>query len=586
MLFLKRGYHWEWNGDPPLLKMPILKEQSLQIQEQVLALLNQDAIYEVEQQPCVLSRIFVIPKQPSGSRLILDVSSLNRYLVIPSFKMTNHRSLSSLMQTPCWMASLDLKDAYLHVPMRQNLHKFLALTCWNRLYFFRALPFGLAPAPWLFSTLMSHALEHLREEGIQVLGYIDDLVFWHQDKEVLTSHLNRAVWFLERLGMTINWKKSKPSPVSSLTWVGICWESQLSTWCPQTKLLEEIQDLALQLEVVPKASRRSWERLVGLAAFAAQVSKRARHHLHALSRLGLFDHETERDRLIVLPRPLKQELPLWTKIKTWLLPESFLSLPIANQCWTDASTHGWGILGEEGETFQGEWSKSERRLHINVLETMTILKALNLLGREDSRLVVWTDSKVAISVVNKLGSHSPDLQQVASSILQDSIRLNVQLMPRHIEGRLNVAADVLSRNQVLEAEWEIPQEDFNNLQASHGKPLQVDLFASPLNCKLETFVSPFEHPQALAADALTLEWNRFQQIYLFPPLELSLKVAEKLHTYKGGGVLVLKDNPHFRTHFPTRCLATSLPTVTPCQSVQGVVKWQSAISEPYRAWSF
>ena len=101
--------------------------QSPDVQVQVQRLLDLGAIYEVAPQPCFLSRIFVVPKVPTGWRLILDVSALNEYIVIPSFKMSNHASLRQALSPPVWLASLDLKDAYLHVPVRQNLHKFLAL---------------------------------------------------------------------------------------------------------------------------------------------------------------------------------------------------------------------------------------------------------------------------------------------------------------------------------------------------------------------------------------------------------------------------------------------------------------------------
>ena len=65
-----------------------------------------------------LSRIFTVPKEPTGSRLILDVSTLNKYISIPTFTMSNHVTLSQRLVAPAWLASLDLKDAYLHVPTR------------------------------------------------------------------------------------------------------------------------------------------------------------------------------------------------------------------------------------------------------------------------------------------------------------------------------------------------------------------------------------------------------------------------------------------------------------------------------------
>ena len=176
---VRRGYHWAWKEKPPLLALPKLSTQKPDVQLQVQNLLDLGAVYEVPVQKCFLSRIFTVPKEPTGTRLILDVSSLNEYISVPPLTMSNHITLSKRLTAPAWMASLDLKDAYLHVPIRQNLHKFLALSCWGRLFFFRALPFGLAPAPWIFSMLMEAVLTSLRSEGIDILGYLDDLVLWH-----------------------------------------------------------------------------------------------------------------------------------------------------------------------------------------------------------------------------------------------------------------------------------------------------------------------------------------------------------------------------------------------------------------------
>ena len=190
---VRRGYHWNWKGSPPRLQTPRLAMQSPDVQAQVQRILDLGAIYEVEPQPCFLSRIFVVPKVPTGWRLILDVSALNEYIVVPSFKMSNHSSLRQSLSPPAWLTSLDLKDAYLHVPMRQNLHKFLALSCWGKLFFFRALPFGLATAPWLFTMLMDAALTSLRKEGMNILGYIDDLVLWNSSKSELQLQTSRTV---------------------------------------------------------------------------------------------------------------------------------------------------------------------------------------------------------------------------------------------------------------------------------------------------------------------------------------------------------------------------------------------------------
>ena len=507
--------------------------QSLEVQVQVQSLLDLGAIYEVPLQPCFLSRIFVVPKEPSGSRLILNVSDLNKFIQVPSFKMSNHVTLSHSLQVPAWMASLDLKDAYLHVPIRQNLHKFLALTCWGKLFFFRALPFGLAPAPWLFSALIEAVLVHLRDRGLNILGYIDDLVLWNQSKDELQVQVLEPVKLLKKLGLTINEKKSHPSPTSSLVWVGVVWDSRRGTWFPQRKILEEIQEIATHLLQARRGSRRQWEKLCGLIAFVSQINRRARHYSHPVTRLGLFNPDRNRDEVVEFHPLLVEGLLPWTGVDAWMFPDCFVPPSRTAQIWSDASLMGWGVLTDQGQSLRGRWSEEQSKWHINVLELLTILLALKKIQPRDTLLVVWSDNQTAIRVIQKQGSHSPDLQRLAGQILEICEERRVRLLPRHIKGSLNVAADALSREEVIPGEWELSEESFRSLVSQHGPSLQADLFASPLNHKLPVFCCPFNYPGALQ-DALAQDWNQFSQVLIFPPPNLAKEVAKKLLYFRGG----------------------------------------------------
>ena len=79
----------------------------------------------------------------------------------------------------------------------------------------------------------------------------------------------------------------------------------------------------------------------------------------------------------------------------------------------------------------------------------------------------------------------------------------ITLRARHIPGRLNVIADKLSRhNQVIQTEWFLSQQVFNQLCSKWAPPL-VDLFATRFNHKLPSFVSPVPNQAAWAVDALS-----------------------------------------------------------------------------------
>ena len=139
---------------------------------------------------------------------MIDLSHLNTFVRSPHFKMTNHTTLASLLVPPNWAASLDLQDAYLHVPIRPNLHKFLAFSHGNKLFFFNALPFGLNVAPATFTSLLRHPLSILHEMGIPTLAYLDDWITWGPSPETVQRNLELMISSLSRLGFLINLEKS------------------------------------------------------------------------------------------------------------------------------------------------------------------------------------------------------------------------------------------------------------------------------------------------------------------------------------------------------------------------------------------
>ena len=75
--------------------------------------------------PGFYSWLFMVMKASGAWRPVIDLSTLNLRFQQTSFKM---ETLQSVLLPVCpgdWMVSLDLKDAYLQVPMHPNSRKFL-----------------------------------------------------------------------------------------------------------------------------------------------------------------------------------------------------------------------------------------------------------------------------------------------------------------------------------------------------------------------------------------------------------------------------------------------------------------------------
>ena len=85
----------------------------------------------------------------------------------------------------------------------------------------------------------------------------------------------------------------------------------------------------------------------------------------------------------------------------------------------------------------------------------------------------------------------------------------------HVAGCLNVEADELSRGLNLneELKWALDMDIFQEIVCRFGK-LDIDLFASRLNPKLEKYISFRPDPNAMVVVAFSISWTK-QYVYIF-----------------------------------------------------------------------
>jgi hypothetical protein len=91
-----------------------------------------------------ISPIFTTPKKDGNIRLILNLKRLNESVENYHFKMDNIHTALKLITKDCWLASLDLKDAYYSVPIHAESQKVLKFSYKGKLFQFTAFPNGLS----------------------------------------------------------------------------------------------------------------------------------------------------------------------------------------------------------------------------------------------------------------------------------------------------------------------------------------------------------------------------------------------------------------------------------------------------------
>ena len=130
---VQNGFRIPFIKIPPLSPVPIRMSQSSSpfLREEIENLLNKRAVERVQNPgtPGFYSRIFLVPKKNGKFRLILDLSLLNRYMYMyiekQAFKMETVKSVRQAMRLNDWAVSIDLTDAYLHVPIHRQSRKYL-----------------------------------------------------------------------------------------------------------------------------------------------------------------------------------------------------------------------------------------------------------------------------------------------------------------------------------------------------------------------------------------------------------------------------------------------------------------------------
>ena len=169
---VNKGYSLEFVTFPAVGEgkfRPIQRPCPKEIKDEVQALLLKNAIEEVLIQRNVgfHSTFFLCPKKTGGLRPILNLRPLNRHLKKQHFKMDHLGIVIKDLVQDLWAVSVDLTDAYLHVPVNPHHWKYLRFTIpgENRCFQFCCLCFGLGTAPRVFTKLVTAIGAFLRKQG-------------------------------------------------------------------------------------------------------------------------------------------------------------------------------------------------------------------------------------------------------------------------------------------------------------------------------------------------------------------------------------------------------------------------------------
>ena len=166
-----------------------------------------------------------------------------------------------------WVVSIDLSDAYLHIPIHPNSRKYLRFCHKSQVFQFTSLPFGLATAPQVFTMLVGSEADgpHKRTQASPVPGRLAD------QGPVAGSPSEHSDSGRTDIGWIINQETSELKPAQVFSFVSYEYHLDSALVKPTQERWLKLQDLILHLKCVSIA--RCFMSLIGLLASTEKMVK-------------------------------------------------------------------------------------------------------------------------------------------------------------------------------------------------------------------------------------------------------------------------------------------------------------------------
>ena len=286
----REGYRIPFLRLPPLsaepIPMPSYAPASIKgaaLEEVTLALIAKGAVELAPlPSPGFYSRLFVVWKTSGSWRPVIDLSLLNCFVDVSPFQMETIQSVLLSVRQGDWMASIDLREAYLQVPVHSESRRFLRFVAHGCSYQFKALCFGLSTAPQVFTRVMAPVSTILHSLGIRMRCYLDDWLVQSSSREGLLRDLEVVLSLCRELGIVINPEKSNFIPSRVVQYLGVVIDAQTFMASPLPNRVSRLLSTAREFlrSAAPPASL--WQSLLGMLSFLSHLVPGGRLRMRSL----------------------------------------------------------------------------------------------------------------------------------------------------------------------------------------------------------------------------------------------------------------------------------------------------------------
>jgi hypothetical protein len=234
------------------------------VDKSVSELLASGCVKELPFTPFVVSLLSVATNKAGKQRLILDLSLLNKSVRKEKFNYEDWKVAIQLFSKGCYTFKFDLKNGYHHFDVCPQQQTYLVVSWGQKYVCFTVLPFGLLSAPFLFTKCLKTLVKFWRQNGIKIVLYLDDGLGIGSSLRDCSQNSVFVRQSLIDAGFLINEDKSIFTPVQSLEWLGIVWNSlDYSLSIPDRRIVDLVDALKYFLSTLPFITARLLAQVTG-----------------------------------------------------------------------------------------------------------------------------------------------------------------------------------------------------------------------------------------------------------------------------------------------------------------------------------
>ena len=427
-------------------------ENKVWANEAVSKLLKSGVIEKVSKSQLVCVNPLSVAFNAKGKpRLCIDLSRCyNLHSKAVKFRIESTQEVLKVIMKGDWMASFDLKSAYLQVPVNKNYVQFLGFAVERekgvKEYFrYVMMPFGLNDAARVLTKLMRSPLERWRAMGIKCYIHLDDGFIFCGSKEETLEASRIVRQDLINYGLLISESKCSWGARRSLEWTGFIFDTvSFQLWVPEAKLARaQAKVEGLLVAKSDLVCVRDLASLAGLLiSFGLAMGEVVRFNTRAMMiRIAEVTEAQGWSAKIELGYRVIEELIFWKQNIVLvnghvMRKEDRVITAETREMFSDASEFllgGAQFCGDTevlGTRYQACLLDSEVGMSSTYRELRAVEEGLKVRGSEfRGHLVRWGCDNWAAATITRLGSMKPDCHEVAKRVSQLAKSLDVLLEP-------------------------------------------------------------------------------------------------------------------------------------------------------------